>query len=70
MRSWRRATGTAWPPSLPSEPASTRPAWWEKFLYSREERFLFPEECLDLGLVDEVRPPFVLEHGEFAPAAR
>ena len=44
--------------------------WWEKFLYSREERFLFPKECLDLGLVDEVRPPFVFGHGEFAPAAR
>jgi ATP-dependent Clp protease, protease subunit len=36
------------------------PGWWERFLYSREERFLFPAECLELGLVDEIRPPFLL----------
>jgi ATP-dependent protease ClpP protease subunit len=40
-------------------------AWWDRFLYSRVERFLFPQECLALGLIDEIRPAFVLEKGEF-----
>ncbi len=43
------------------------PAWWERYLYSREERFLFPAECLDLGLVDEILPAFVLEKPELTP---
>jgi len=41
--------------------------WWEKFLYSREERFLFPQECLELGLIDEIRPAFVLDKGDLTP---
>ena len=43
-------------------------AWWERYLYSREERFLFPGECLELGLVDEVLPAFVLDKPEVSPA--
>lgn len=43
--------------------------WWEEFLYSREERFLFPAECLELGLVDEVLPAFVLDQGNLTPPA-
>jgi ATP-dependent protease ClpP protease subunit len=42
------------------------PGWWERFLYSREERFLFPTECMELGLIDEIRPAFVLDQGELA----
>jgi hypothetical protein len=46
-------------------------AWWEAFLYSREERFLFPEECLTLGLIDEILPPFVIgQPGFTAPNGR
>lgn len=30
------------------------PAWWRKFIYSGRERFLSAQECLKMGLVDEV----------------
>ena len=29
-------------------------AWWREFIYSGHDRFLTAQECLDLGLVDEV----------------
>ena len=32
------------------------PEWWIKFIYSERDRFLSAEECLKLGLVDEVTP--------------
>lgn len=28
--------------------------WWEKFIYSGRDRFLTAEECLELGLADEI----------------
>ena len=28
--------------------------WWEKFIYSGRDRFLTAQECLDLGLADEI----------------
>ncbi|HST03361.1 MAG TPA: ATP-dependent Clp protease proteolytic subunit [Chloroflexia bacterium] len=28
--------------------------WWEKFIYSGRDRFLAAEECLELGLADEI----------------
>ena len=28
--------------------------WWEKFIYSGRDRFLTAEECLSLGLADEI----------------
>jgi len=28
--------------------------WWRRFIYSDKERYLSPQECLKLGLVDEV----------------
>ncbi len=31
-------------------------AWWIKFLYSERDRFLSAQECLKMGLVDEVTP--------------
>lgn len=43
------------------------PEWWERFLYSREERFLFPPECLELGLIDEIQPAFILDKGDLTP---
>jgi ATP-dependent protease ClpP protease subunit len=30
------------------------PAWWRRFIYSGKERYLSAQECLKLGLVDEV----------------
>jgi ATP-dependent protease ClpP protease subunit len=30
------------------------PIWWRDFIYSGRDKFLSPQECLDLGLVDEV----------------
>ncbi len=29
-------------------------AWWEKLIYSGRDRFLTAEECIDLGLADEI----------------
>jgi ATP-dependent Clp endopeptidase proteolytic subunit ClpP len=29
-------------------------AWWESFIYSGRDRFLTAQECLDLGLADEI----------------
>ncbi|MEO5951922.1 MAG: ATP-dependent Clp protease proteolytic subunit [Chloroflexia bacterium] len=29
-------------------------AWWEKFIYSGRDRFLTAEECIELGLADEI----------------
>ncbi|MBI3953617.1 MAG: ATP-dependent Clp protease proteolytic subunit [Chloroflexi bacterium] len=28
--------------------------WWRNFVYSGRERFLSPQECLELGLADEI----------------
>lgn len=28
--------------------------WWRRFIYSSKERYLSAQECLRLGLVDEV----------------
>ncbi len=28
--------------------------WWEKFIYSGRDRFLAAEECIELGLADEI----------------
>ena len=30
-------------------------AWWRRFIYSGRDRFLGAEECLELGLVDQVQ---------------
>src|SRR5665811_2265513 len=32
-------------------------AWWRRFIWSGRERFLGPDECLELGLVDEILEP-------------
>lgn len=29
-------------------------AWWRRFIWSGRDRFLGPDECLELGLVDEI----------------
>lgn len=35
-------------------------AWWRRFIYSGRDRFLGPDECLELGLVDEIIEPKLL----------
>ncbi len=42
-------------------------AWWERFLYSRKERFLFPTECLELGLIDAICPAFIIGQSALTP---
>jgi ATP-dependent protease ClpP protease subunit len=32
-------------------------AWWRRFIWSGRERFMGPDECLELGLVDEILEP-------------
>jgi len=32
------------------------PEWWIKFIYSERDRFLGAQECVTMGLVDEVTP--------------
>jgi len=32
-------------------------AWWRRFIWSGRDRFLGPDECLELGLVDEILEP-------------
>ena len=34
--------------------------WWRRFVWSGRERFLGPDECLKLGLVDEILEPALL----------
>jgi ATP-dependent protease ClpP protease subunit len=35
--------------------------WWRRFIWSGHDRFLGPQECLDLGLVDEIVEPVLAD---------
>ena len=35
--------------------------WWRRFIWSGRERFLGPQECLELGLVDEIIDPVLAD---------
>ncbi|MET1231704.1 MAG: hypothetical protein ABWY52_02490, partial [Candidatus Limnocylindrales bacterium] len=35
--------------------------WWRRFIWSGRDRFLGPDECLDLGLVDEIVDPVLAD---------
>ncbi len=35
--------------------------WWRRFIWSGRDRFLGPQECLELGLVDEIIDPVLAD---------
>ncbi len=35
--------------------------WWRRFIWSGRDRFLGPDECIDLGLVDEIVDPVLAD---------
>jgi ATP-dependent protease ClpP protease subunit len=35
--------------------------WWRRFIWSGRDRFLGPQECLELGLVDEIVDPVLAD---------
>lgn len=35
--------------------------WWRRFIWSGRDRFLGPQECLELGLVDEIIEPVLAD---------
>ena len=42
--------------------------WWRTFIWSGRDRFLGPDECLELGLVDDILEPSRLEPPVAHPA--
>jgi len=40
-------------------------AWWRRFIWSGRDRFLGPDECLALGLVDRIDEPILTDHPDF-----
>jgi ATP-dependent protease ClpP protease subunit len=44
-------------------------AWWRRFIWSGRDRFLGPQECLDLGLVDEIVEPVLADGTALSVAA-
>jgi ATP-dependent protease ClpP protease subunit len=43
--------------------------WWRRFIWSGHERFLGPDECLELGLVDAIVEPSLIDPPPPAPKA-
>jgi len=39
--------------------------WWRRFIWSGRDRFLGPEECLELGLVDRIDEPSLVDQPGF-----
>jgi ATP-dependent Clp protease protease subunit len=39
--------------------------WWRRFIWSGRDRFLGPEECLELGLVDRIDEPSLIDQPGF-----
>lgn len=43
-------------------------AWWRRFIWSGRDRFLGPDECLELGLVDRIDEPTLVDRPDFRVA--
>lgn len=39
--------------------------WWRRYIWSGRDRFLGPEECLELGLVDRIDEPSLVDRPDF-----
>jgi ATP-dependent protease ClpP protease subunit len=42
--------------------------WWRRFIWSGRDRFLGPDECLELGLVDRIDEPTLVDQPAFVVA--
>jgi ATP-dependent protease ClpP protease subunit len=40
-------------------------SWWKRYIWSGRDRFLGPDECLQLGLVDRVDEPSLIDRPDF-----
>ena len=40
-------------------------AWWRRYIWSGRDRFLGPDECLQLGLVDRIDEPILRDRPDF-----
>ena len=40
-------------------------AWWRRYIWSGRDRFLGPEDCLELGLVDRIYEPTLHDRPDF-----
>jgi ATP-dependent Clp protease protease subunit len=45
-------------------------AWWRRFIWSGRDRFLGPDECLELGLVDRIDEPSLVDEPGFQVGSR
>jgi ATP-dependent protease ClpP protease subunit len=39
--------------------------WWRRFIWSGRDRFLGPDECIELGLVDRIDEPTLVDRPDF-----
>lgn len=39
--------------------------WWRRYIWSGRDRFLGPDECLQLGLVDRIDEPSLIDRPDF-----
>jgi ATP-dependent protease ClpP protease subunit len=40
-------------------------SWWRRYIWSGRDRFLGPDECLQLGLVDRIDEPSLIDRPDF-----
>lgn len=45
-------------------------AWWRRFIWSGRDRFLGPDECMELGLVDRIDEPSLVDEPGFQVGSR
>ncbi len=42
--------------------------WWRRYIWSGRDRFIGPDECLELGLVDRIDEPSLVDRPDFRVA--